>query len=179
MRWGAERTRVDAARVRWTVGARAVAARCLTSLLVAASTLLAGCRSSPRIDGRESAAAGATTSVPPALLLGEFVDDYDNRFTITPTMWTQLPHGRFNVIRWNAGGQYLIARNDSADRSAPGRWTRIDWVLLPNMAPYEWAFCLSAYDAPTVAAAESTTVARRDTPRTGCNGFPFSRMRRL
>jgi len=94
-------------------------------------------------------------------------------------MWTQLPHGRFNVIRWNAGGQYLIAQNDSANRSAPGRWTRIDWVLLPNMAPYEWAFCLSAYDAPTVAAAESTTVARRDTPRTGCNGFPFSRMRRL
>ncbi|CAN5907988.1 hypothetical protein BH11GEM2_BH11GEM2_35000 [soil metagenome] len=56
-------------------------------------------------------------------------------------------------------------------------WSRIDWIRL-EMAPYEWAFCLSAYAAPTQEAALATTTARRDAPRTGCNGHPFSRMRR-
>ena len=116
---------------------------------------------------------------PPAMLLGEFADDYGNRFTISVREWLQLPHGRFHVIRWNARDSYLVARNDSANRSAPGRWTRIDWMPLPGMPPYEWAFCLTAYDAASARAAEATTVARRDTPRNGCNGFPFSRMARV
>lgn len=115
---------------------------------------------------------------PPARLLGAWVDDYGNRYAITPTTWTQLPHGRFHVRRWRTAGGYLIAQNDTANAHAPGRWTRIDWVELPDMAPWTWAFCLSAYEAPTAAAAESTQVARRDAPRTGCNGYPFSRMRR-
>ena len=82
------------------------------------------------------------------------------------------------MVRWDAAGQYLIARNDSTNSHAPGKWTRIDWVELPGMAPYTWAFCLTAYDAPTQAAAEATPPAVRETPRTGCGGYPFSRMRR-
>lgn len=112
------------------------------------------------------------------MLLGDFVDDYGNRFAISASTWTQLPHGRLRVVKWNEAGQYLVAQNDPSNRSAPGLWTRIDWVMLTDMAPFAWAFCLSAYEAPTAAAAESTTVARRETPRTGCNGYPFSRMRR-
>ena len=112
------------------------------------------------------------------MLLGAFADDYGNRYAIAPALWTQLPHGRFHVRRWNIAGQYLIARNDSANAHAPGKWTRIDWVELTGMPPWGWAFCLTAYEAPTAAAAESTTAARRETPRTGCNGYPFSRMRR-
>jgi hypothetical protein len=81
-------------------------------------------------------------------------------------------------VAWNSARQYLIAQNDSANASAPGLWTRIDWVTLADMAPYNWAFCLSAYEAPTRAAAEAVTIANRETPRTGCNGYPFSRMRR-
>lgn len=114
----------------------------------------------------------------PASLLGEFIDDYDNRYSITPTEWTQWPHGRFHIVRWDTTRHYLIAQNDSANSSAGGKWTRIDWVTLDRMAPFEWAFCLSAYDATTAAAAEAVTIARPETPRTGCNGFPFSRMRR-
>lgn len=41
------------------------------------------------------------------------------------------------------------------------------------------AFCVSAFDAPTVAAAESAMVAHRETPKTGGNKFPFTRMRRI
>jgi hypothetical protein len=122
--------------------------------------------------------AACAPQAPPASLMGDFVDDYGNRFAISRTEWTQLPHGRLHIRAWNVGEQYLIAQNDSANGSAPGKWTRIDWVTLDSMPPYGWAFCLSAYEAPTRGAAESTQVAKRETPRTGCNGFPFSRMRR-
>ncbi len=116
---------------------------------------------------------------PPEALVGTFEDDYGSRYTISPALWTQLPRSRYHVQAWHSARGYLIARNDAANPSEPGRWTRIDWVLLPGMAPYAWAFCLSAYDAPSAAAAESTRVAHPETPRTGCNGYPFSRMRRV
>lgn len=115
---------------------------------------------------------------PPALVTGDFVDDYGIAYRITADEWRQLPNARYRVVRWNAEAQYLIARNDAANPSAPGLWTRIDWMPLPGMPPWEWAFCLSAYDAPTQAEAERSAIARRDTPKTGCNGYPFSRMRR-
>lgn len=114
----------------------------------------------------------------PPVLLGAWVDDYDNTFSISPDLWLQQPHGRFHVVRWDARGQYILARNDAANTHAPGLWTRIDWVRLDGMAPYTWAFCLSAYEAPTAAAAEAAPPADRTAPRTGCNGYPFSRMRR-
>jgi len=110
-------------------------------------------------------------------VLGEFVDDYGNRFRITPSEWLQEPHGRFHIRQWRAAEQYLIAENDSANTADAGRWTRIDWMTLDGMPPYGWAFCVSAYAASSAAAAEAVTIARRDTPRTGCNGYPFSRMR--
>lgn len=106
------------------------------------------------------------------------MDDYGGAHAITPELWVQSPRNSYHVMRWDPAGQYLIAVNDSANASAPGRWTRIDWMELRDMAPYTWAFCLSAYDAATEAEAEATTVAERATPRTGCNGYPFSRMRR-
>ena len=120
----------------------------------------------------------ALSPTPPPDLLGAFVDDYDNAFSITPTEWLQQPHGRFHIVRWDLEAQTILARNDTANASAPGLWTRIDWVRLDGMAPYKWAFCLTAYEAPTLADAEATPPADRSTPRTGCNGYPFSRMRR-
>jgi len=122
---------------------------------------------------------GPTSSpAAPVELLGEFQDDYGSRFRISPTEWVHLPRSRYHIVLWDPAGQYLIARNDDANSSAGGLWTRIDWVAIPGMAPYTWAFCMSAYEAPTRQAAEATNIARRETPRTGCNGFPFSRMRR-
>ena len=97
---------------------------------------------------------------------------------MSATEWVHHPANRYRVVKWSVEGRYLIARNDTGNSSDPGLWTRIDWLPLTGMPPYEWAFCFSAWRAPSAAAAESTTVARRDTPRTGCNGFPFSRMSR-
>ena len=114
---------------------------------------------------------------PPPWLVGEFEDDYGIRYTITPSEWIQHPSMRYHVVQWNAKGQYLIAHNDPNNPTAPGRWTRIDWLELQEGTPYRFGFCLSAYDAVTAAAAEATDIARRESPTTGCNGFPFSRLR--
>jgi hypothetical protein len=111
-------------------------------------------------------------------LVGSFADDYGNTYEITPQRWVQQPHGVFHLVEADPAGRSILARNDTANTHAPGLWTRIDWVPLNGMAPYTWAFCLSAYDAPSEAAARSAPVADRAAPRTGCNGYPFSRMRR-
>ena len=115
---------------------------------------------------------------PPPLLIGDFVADYGIGHRIGTGEWLQPPDTRYRVVAWHADGQYLIARNDGENRADAGKWTRIDWVVLPGMPPWEWAFCLSAWDAPSQAEAEHADIARRDTPKTGCNGYPFSRMRR-
>lgn len=124
-----------------------------------------------------TAPAVRAASDAPAFLLGAFQDDYGEGHTITTTEWLQQPSNRYHIVRWVPDRQFLIARNDSANRGAPGRWTRIDWVRLSGMAPYDWGFCFSAYEAPSASAAESTTVAKPETPRTGCNGYPYTRMR--
>ena len=87
------------------------------------------------------------------MLLGEFVDDYSIRYRIGERTWLQLPSARYHIVKWSTAREYLIARNDSANKTDGGLWTRIDWLKLEGMPPYEWGFCLSAYNAPTAAAA--------------------------
>jgi hypothetical protein len=119
------------------------------------------------------------TATPPTLLLGEFVDDYGSRYTVSTTEWFHHPAITYRIVTWNLDKQYAIAQNAPTNFRSAGLWTRIDWMRLEGMEPYEWAFCLSAYEAQTAEAAEATEIARRDTPKSGCNGFPFSRMRRV
>ncbi|MEM6337047.1 MAG: hypothetical protein AAF752_10795 [Bacteroidota bacterium] len=118
---------------------------------------------------------------PPALVLGTFEDDYGSTYAITETTWHHQGYARYEIHSWMSGADkgYLVAQNAEDNPSAGGAWTRIDWVRLDDMAPYTWAFCLSAYEAATREEAASTTLARTDTPRTGCNGYPFSRMRKV
>ena len=142
-------------------------------LLMPALACLAGC--ALHAETARDAPAGA----PPAMLVGDFVDDYGIGHRIDADAWLQRPDTRYRVVAWHADAQYLVARNDAGNRADPGRWTRIDWIALPGMPPWEWAFCLSAWDALTQVAAERADIARRDTPKTGCNGYPFSRMRRV
>ncbi len=112
------------------------------------------------------------------LVLGTFVDDYGIQYKITSSEWVQIPSSIFHISKWNSEEMYLIAQNDSDNPGDGGLWTRIDWVLLPDMPDYPWAYCLTAYDAQSAEAAEATQ-ANRDQPRSGCNGFPFSRMKRV
>ena len=116
---------------------------------------------------------------PPPFLLGTFEDDYGIAYHIGADAWRQGARTTYEVKAWNPAEQFVIARNALTNPSAPELWTRIDWMLLEGMSPYTWAYCLSAYEAPTREAAAATRVAQRASPRTGCNGFPFSRMKRI
>jgi hypothetical protein len=138
--------------------------------LLAAVVAINGCTHSVRPAPRYE--------VLPAAMVGDFVDDYGIRYSISSAEWFQRPQARYRIDRIDTVSGYLIARNDDNNPSEKGLWSRIDWVKLPSMAPYEWAFCLSAYAAATREAAEAVTIARKETPRTGCGGYPFSRMRR-
>lgn len=128
------------------------------------------------------AAACARTHVlpptPPATLLGRWIDDYGNTFAITRDTWAQAPHGMYDIVEWLTGDRALIARRGPTPTDARTIWLRIDWMALDQMPPWEWGFCLTAWEAPTREAAQLTKPADRTTPRTGCGGHPFSRMKR-
>lgn len=115
----------------------------------------------------------------PAALKGNFIDDYGIKYTINDTLWMQHPRTRFHIIKWNVKDQYLIAKNDDGNPGEGGQYTRIDFMQFSGMEPWRWGFCLTAYDAKTDAIAEATAKADRLHPKTGCNGFPFSRMKRV
>lgn len=114
---------------------------------------------------------------PPPELLGRFVDDYGNAFDISAQRFDQLPSGRFHITEWNPVDRFFIARNDTANPRDGGRWTRVDWMSFSGMVPFTWGFCLTAYRAESEQAARATPAPNRESPRTGCNGFPFSRMK--
>lgn len=91
----------------------------------------------------------------PAMLLGVFVDDYGTRHVIADSLWQHGSRYRYRIVRWDAAGQYLIAQNDSSNAA-----------VHPGVVP----------DGLRRAAAEATPPANRAAPRTGCGGYPFSRM---
>lgn len=128
------------------------------------AVLLAACASGPR---------------PPQLVLGEFEDDYGIRYSISDSLWHQRPNARYEVAAWHPESRTLVARNGDGNPSERGLWTRIDWIELEDMEPYAWAFCLTKYDAETREAATAAPAADGSNPRTGCGGFPFSRMKRV
>jgi hypothetical protein len=122
-------------------------------------------------------AAGAATQGTHPMPRGKFVDDYNGAHEVTDSTWHQGRSAVYRIVKWDSAGRYVIAQNGPTNPTAPGLWTRIDWITLDGMPPYTWAFCFSAYDAPTADSAEATRVARASTPRTGCNGFPYSRLK--
>ena len=114
---------------------------------------------------------------PAALVLGSFDDDYGSRHVVTREVWQHGKSARYEIVKWNAKEQYLIAQNNAANPNDGALWSRFDWMPLENMAPFTWAFCMSAYKAKTMEEAEQTNIAKRESPKTGCNGFPFTRMK--
>ena len=120
------------------------------------------------------------TLQPPALLLGEFIDDYGIRYSISRESWSQGSATRYEILEWDLEARSILARNADGNPGDAGLWTRIDWVFLDATSQeYQWAFCYAVYDASSPASAMSAVGTSRATPRTGCNGFPFSRMERV
>ncbi len=112
----------------------------------------------------------------PATFLGSFTDDYNIGYVITPTSFKQSPGIAYSISRWDIKNEYIIAIH--RDSSNAVIFTRIDYMTFENMSPFEWGFCYTNYTATNIAEALSTEAADRQNPKKGCNGFPFSRMKR-
>ena len=85
--------------------------RHLTLVLTLAVATMSGCRSPSQ------------ASAPiPAMLLGEFVDDYTGRHTVSESDWLQHPRSRYYIVLWSPEQQYLIAQNDWANKSDAGKF---------------------------------------------------------
>lgn len=114
----------------------------------------------------------------PSALLGAFVDDYDLQYQINEYLWEQLPNSKYYILEWNEEEGFFIAHNAEENPSGGLLWSRFDWVYLADeMEPYSWAFCMGAYNEVTFNAALEKSIADHNYPKTGCNGFPFSRMK--
>ena len=115
----------------------------------------------------------------PTFMKGNFIDDYGIQFTINDSVWTQHPNVKYHIVLWDTAAQYLLARNDLKNPSDTGLFTRIDYTLLSGMEPFNWGFCLTVYKAKSIEEASSAASADRLNPKKGCNGYPFSRMKRV
>lgn len=114
----------------------------------------------------------------PEWMKGEFTDDYEIGYTINDSMFIMKNAAIYHIIDYNPAAAYILAQNDSGNKSDKGLFTRIDFMTLSNMQSFKWAYCFQVYNAISKEAA--IQAARADTlnPKKGCNGYPFSRMRR-
>jgi len=122
--------------------------------------LMAGCSSQPN---------------PSALPRGTFVDDYSIEYVILDSSWTMVPGSAYVIDSVDPKERTLILRQPASDSTAV-RFTRVDWMILEGMDPWTWAYCYTGWDLATFDEAASLAPANRAEPRTGCGGFPFSRM---
>lgn len=110
--------------------------------------------------------------------IGEFSDDYGIEYSVSDTLFIQLPNVRFDILEWNKKDQFIIARNDQNNPSEKGLYTRIDYMEFTGMEPFKWGFCLTTYGEKSAEKAKKHPAADRLVPKKGCNGYPFSRMKR-
>lgn len=119
-----------------------------------------------------------TTQKLPAQFMGEFVDDYGIEYQISDRLFWQKPGSRYHILEWNVKDQYIIAQNDVNNPSDSLLFTKIDYMVFKDMNPYEWGFCYTVYKAFSKEEALQAVGANRNNPINGCNGYPFSRLKR-
>jgi len=115
----------------------------------------------------------------PSWIKGQFIDDYGISYSVSDTLFTQHPSALYHIIEWNNAEQYLLVKNDAGNPTEKGLYSRIDYMKFMGMEPFTWGFCLTVYNAPDIASAKKASPAKRTEPKTGCNGFPFSRMKKV
>lgn len=120
----------------------------------------------------------AENKIIPILLSGNFTDDYDIQYSISDSVWVQFPNTKYHIIAVDSSAQYILAKNDANNPGDVGLYTRIDYMYFKNMKPYNWGFCLTVYNAKTLEEAKNKAASDRNNPMKGCNGFPFSRMKK-
>lgn len=143
----------------------------IRNLIVAFWLLVSACHTTAKISQQ-------TLKQMPSALLGNFKDDYGSSYIITNKEWVQGKSIKYHLLQYNKADNFFIAKNDEANPSDGGLYTRIDIMYFENMKPWHWGYCLTTYKASTMEEAMNTATADRINPRKGCNGYPFSRMKR-
>ena len=113
------------------------------------------------------------------LFIGDFTDDYGIKYTINDSVWFQHPNTKYQIIHWDKKQRCIIARNIESNPSDAGLYSRIDYIEFKNMQPFTWGFCYTVYNVESETLALETIAANSDNPKKGCNGFPFSRMKKI
>ena len=108
----------------------------------------------------------------PDYLKGEFTDDYGIKYAISSSEWIQYPDFKLSISLIDTIEMCVIGFNP-----ADTTYTKIDYMPFTDQGDFKWGFCYSAYDKKNIQGALKSESANRDTPKTGCNGFPFSRMK--
>ena len=130
--------------------------------------LLYGCKSPQSVSNQDEAMN----------ILGGWVDDYEITYSITSDTWELGSDITFHILEWNKDQQYLIVKNDDSNAYNAGLYSKIDYTSIKGMEPYSWAYCLTAYDKSSEKDARDTPTSDKSDPKIGCNGFPFSRMKK-
>lgn len=115
----------------------------------------------------------------PSWMRGQFMDDYNIRYTVNDTLFSMHPSANYHILDWNEKEQYLLVKNGDNNPTEKGLYSRIDYLKFTGMEPYTCGFCLTVYNAPDAASARKAPQANRGEPKKGCNGFPFSRMKKF
>ena len=115
----------------------------------------------------------------PEYLIGNFEDDYGISYSISDSLFEMEDHTKIHILEWNIEEQFFAGQNDSTNIYDPFLYSRIDWIEFEDMENFKWGFCMSAYNEVSLDSAKITKTVNRAVPRTGCNGHPFSRMKRV
>ncbi len=110
------------------------------------------------------------------LFKGDFEDDYGSQYSINDVRWIQ-DSIFYSIEEHNPTEEYFVIQQIQPDPETK-IFIRVDYMLFDDMEPYLWGYCYTIYDTTSHQEAISAASADRSNPRKGCNGFPFSRMKR-
>lgn len=114
----------------------------------------------------------------PLELIGVFKDDYGSSYVISQSEWVQDGRIKYHLLTYNKEEKFFIAKNGKNNPSEANLFSRIDIIFFENHEPWRWGYCLTNYKATSMQEAVHTAAAGRTNPLKGCNGYPFSRMKR-
>ena len=106
-----------------------------------------------------------------SFIFGDFTDDYGINYSISSETWIQYPEFKLNILKIDSSEMFVLGYNP-----IDSTYTKIDYMPFENQSPFTWGFCYTTYDKKDQDEAISENPADRSAPKTGCNGFPFSRM---
>ncbi len=114
----------------------------------------------------------------PAMVVGTFDDDYGGHHVIDGKVWTMGKKTVFHLVQFDVANNVVFTHNAPENEHDGNTYSRIDYVKLEGMAPWEWGYCMTTWNSKTFEEAMAAKSANRADLMKGCGGHPFSRMKR-